>query len=330
MLYRILRSRFVQLFTRTFIKWQQDGCLEMGAALSYYALFSLFPIFLVIWGIVAKVGPIIICHNAFGDLLQDLCTSAADPSVALLQFAKNSLPEEAFNIVRQTFLQLQKDSTGASIVGFVILFISASNIFGALDRAVQKMWHTHKKPKDQQNLLSTVLQFIWERILAFTLVLGTAGLMLLSLLSRIAVTVLETLLKRVDLEISFLRIDDLNLISSIQLGGTLLTLTIVLMVLLRTLSPVRIRWRDVLPGAAFTMMLFIALQHLVSNSIISIGSRFQSYGVIGGVMVLMFWIYLTSQIFLLGNAFTYVYVHLFGSWRDRPSTNSIAPSPENS
>ncbi|NEQ96599.1 MAG: YihY/virulence factor BrkB family protein [Cyanothece sp. SIO2G6] len=319
MLHRIMRSRFVQLFTRTFIKWQQDGCLEMGAALSYYALFSLFPIVLVIWGIVAKVTPIIICHKALGNLLQDLCTSAPDPSVALLQFAKNSLPEEAFKIFRQTFRQLRQDSTGASIIGFILLFISASNVFGALDRAVQKMWHTHKRSKGQQNLLSTILQFIWDRIVAFMLVLGSAGLMMLSLLSRIAVEVLDTLLKRVDSEISFIQIEDLNLISSIQLGGTLLTLTIVLMVLFRTLSPVRIRWRDVLPGAAFTMMLFMILQHLVSNSIISIGSRFQSYGVIGGVMVLMFWIYLTCQIFLLGNAFTYVYVHLFGSWRDRPT-----------
>lgn len=315
---RITRSRVAQLFIRTFVKWQQDGCLEMGAALSYYALFSLFPIFLVIWGIIAKVAPIVICHNAFSSLLSSLCSSVSDPSEALLQFAKSSLPEEAFKIVERTFQQLQEDSTGASIVGFVLLFISASNVFGALDRAVQKMWHTHKRRQENQNLISTILQFIWDRALAFTLVLGTAALMIVSLLSKIAIEVLDKALNRFNSQVKFINIDDLNLISGIQFSATVLTLMAVLMVLFRTLTPVRIRWRDALPGAAFTVGLFMILQHLVSNSIISIGSRFQSYGVIGGVMVLMFWIYLTSQIFLLGNAFTYIYAHLFGSWRGHP------------
>ena len=93
---------------------------------------------------------------------------------------------------------------------------------------------------------------------------------------------------------------------------------IVVMILFKVLPSTRITWRDVLPGSFLTVMFFMLLQNLVSNSIISIGSRFKSYGVIGGVMVLMFWIYLTCQIFFMGNALTYVYTHLYGSRRDEP------------
>ena len=317
MLNFLVRSRAVQLFVRTFMKWQQDECLEMGAALSYYALFSLFPIFLVIWSIVARVAPIVICNNAIGSILADFCSSFPDPSEALLQFAKNSLPEEAFNIFDGTVNQLRQDSRGASIIGFILLFISASNVFGALDRSVQKMWHVHKHRQGNQNFFSTILRFLLNKVLAFSLVLGTAALMIMSLLSKIAIGVIEKLLEDVDSKIGFIQIENIDLISGVQFGASILTLMIVIMILFKILPSTRITWRDVFPGAVFTVTVFMVLQHLVSNSIISIGSRFRSYGVIGGVMVLMFWIYLVCQIFFMGNAFTYVYTHLFGSRRHK-------------
>jgi membrane protein len=63
--------------------------------------------------------------------------------------------------------------------------------------------------------------------------------------------------------------------------------------------------------------LFMLLQHLVSNSIIQMGGQFRSYGVIGSVMILMLWIFLTFQILLLGSEMTYVYAHLLGSRSQR-------------
>lgn len=328
LLHDLLRSRLVQLFVRTFMRWQQAECLEMGASLSYYALFSLFPIFLVIWSLLAKVAPAIICYKPLRNLLSasftqvngilnTYCTSKLELSV-LLDIANPPFPsEDVYNIVAGTLDQLQNDSTSASIIGFVLLFFSASNVFAALDRAVQKIWQLHEQRRENQNWLSTVLQVVLDKVLAFALVLGTAALIIISFLSKIAIGVLEKLLQDVNSKISFIQLDDLDLISGIQFGATILTLMMVVMILFKVLPSTRITWRDVLPGAFLTVMLFILFQHLVSNSIITIGSRFKSYGVIGGVMVLMFWIYLTCQIFFMGNAMTYVYTHLYGSRRNK-------------
>lgn len=330
LLHDLLRSKFIQLFVRTFMRWQQAECLEMGASLSYYALFSLFPIFLVIWSIIARIAPAMICYDGFRKLLSSLffvqasealetyCLQVPDPSRALLELAKNSIPsEDAYNIVAGTFTQLQQDSTSAGIIGFILLFFSASNVFAALDRAVQKIWKLHKEQHGNQNFVSTVLQFVLNKVLAFALVLGTAALIIISFLSKIAIGVLDKLLKGVDSRISFIQIEDLDVINGVQFGATILMFMLVVMILFKVLPSTRITWRDVLPGALVTVTLFIVLQHLVSNSIISIGSRFKSYGVIGGVMVLMFWIYLTCQIFFMGNALTYVYTHLYGSRRNK-------------
>lgn len=311
------------------MRWQQAECLEMGASLSYYALFSLFPIFLVIWSLLAKVAPRIICYEPLQNLLafsfaqvdqslETYCTSSLNLS-SLLDIVGQYLPsDEAYNIVAGTLNQLQDDSTSASIIGFIILFFSASNVFAALDRAVQKIWQLHKQRQGKQNFVSAILQFVFNKILAFALVLGTVVLIIISFLSKIVVGVLDKLLQNVDNRISFIQIDDLGLISGLQFGVTILMFMVVVMILFKVLPSTNITWRDVLPGSILTVALFIIFQHLVSNSIISIGSRFKSYGVIGGVMVLMFWIYLTCQIFFMGNALTYAYTHLYGSRHGKP------------
>ncbi|MEM9213632.1 MAG: YihY/virulence factor BrkB family protein [Cyanobacteria bacterium P01_F01_bin.150] len=329
LLHDLLRSRFIQLFVHTFMRWQQAECLEMGASLSYYALFSLFPIFLVIWSLLAKVAPRIICYEPLQNLLafsfaqvdqslETYCTSSLNLS-SLLDIVGQYLPsDEAYNIVAGTLNQLQDDSTSASIIGFIILFFSASNVFAALDRAVQKIWQLHKQRQGKQNFVSAILQFVFNKILAFALVLGTVVLIIISFLSKIVVGVLDKLLQNVDNRISFIQIDDLGLISGLQFGVTILMFMVVVMILFKVLPSTNITWRDVLPGSILTVALFIIFQHLVSNSIISIGSRFKSYGVIGGVMVLMFWIYLTCQIFFMGNALTYAYTHLYGSRHGKP------------
>jgi membrane protein len=92
-------------------------------------------------------------------------------------------------------------------------------------------------------------------------------------------------------------------------------LTLVVMVLYKVLPRTHVAWQDIWLGALFTASLWLILQQLISNSVISLGSRFRSYGVFSGFMVLMLWIYLSSQIFFLGGEFTYVYAHLLGSRR---------------
>ncbi|MEO1295678.1 MAG: YhjD/YihY/BrkB family envelope integrity protein [Cyanobacteria bacterium J06636_16] len=62
-----------------------------------------------------------------------------------------------------------------------------------------------------------------------------------------------------------------------------------------------------------TTGLFMLLQHVASNSIIRVGEQFMSYGVVGSVMILMLWIFLSCQVFFLGCEMTYVFTHIFGS-----------------
>ena len=297
---RIIQSKPAQLIIRTLLKWQRDECLDMGAALAYYGIFSFFPLLLVILSI-------------FGFLLG----TDTDVYNQLLSLAKSSLPFAAYSIVVSTLLHLNQSSIGAGLIGFLLLLLAASNFFGALNRFVKKIWQVQERQHTNNDLVASALNFLKERIAAFGLVLGTVLLMLLSLLSRIAIDATLKIADNFNQSIDFIAIDTLLLLQGLQKGTIFLLLILAIIVLFKILPSTQVVWGDVWLGALITAILYRLLQYLVRNSIIQIGSRFLSYGVVGSVMILLLWIYLTCQLFLLGCEFTYVYTHLFGSRRQR-------------
>ena len=293
---QIQRSKVAQLLIRTVIKWQKDECLEMGASLAYYALFSLFPILMVILSIFGLfLGPNTSIYQQ------------------ILTIAQGALPAEAFNMVKDTLINLNQSSVGAGLIGFGLLLMTASKIFEALNRSVDRIWDVIKSPEKNQKFKHIALTAVKDKIFSFLLVLSSAFLILLSLLSNIAIKIIVEIVAHFKEAINWLQIDDLLLIKALQVSISLLLSTAVVMFLFKTLPSTRIYWRDIWLGSVLTVALMSLLQHLVSSGIISIGGQFRAYGVIGNVMVLMLWIYLTIQIFFLGCEFTYVYTHLFGS-----------------
>ncbi|MGD1907464.1 MAG: YihY/virulence factor BrkB family protein [Leptolyngbyaceae cyanobacterium] len=293
---QLLKSKPVILLVQTVLKWQRDDCWEMGAALSYYALFSLFPIFLVVLSVFgAFIGPTSQVHEQ------------------VLQFSQSSLPPEAHTLVDRTLTHLNRNSVSAGIVSFLLVFFTASGVFGALTRAMNKIWHVHLTDTNGSGVQSAVATFLRNRILAFLLVFSSAALMVVSLVSKIVIEVILDLLLDLGNVVWFIQLDDLLLLRTLQGLTTYLILSAVLMVLFKVLPKTRIAWRDVWLGGFASTGLFMLLQHLVSNSIIQMGGQFRSYGVSGSVMILMLWIFLTFQILLLGSEMTYVYAHLCGS-----------------
>ncbi len=277
-----------------------DQCLEMGAAISYYALFSLFPIVIVILSVAGFfLGP------------------ETDVMAQVLTYAQTSLPPTAYDIVEDVLMHLNQSSIGAGVVGFLLLFFTASSVFGALDRSVDKIWNVPVQERTSDSVKSKVFTLIKDRVIAFSLVMSTAALMVLSLLSNIAIKTVRQLLTSFNDLISFIDLNEVAIIRDIQVGVTFLVLCLVILGLFKILPSTAVRLGDIWLGSLMTAFLLVLLQMLVSNSVIRIGSQFRSYGVIGGVMVLMLWLYWTCQIFFIGCEFSYVYTHLFGSRRKR-------------
>lgn len=302
---RLLPSKPAQLLVQTGLKWQRDKCAAWGAALSYYALFSLFPILLVALSVLGQVlGPEAALLNQFRHV------------------QLSWLPPEASEIVENTIMALNRSSTGAGIVGFALLLYSASTVFGVLNQAVDAIWNTDATRARTMPLRQTVMTYMVNRAIAFLLVLSTCLLLLASLLSQLWVESVVRFVDTFQWRLPWLDINQIPLADGLNYGLSMASIAISTLVLLKILPSVRVAWHDIWPGALLTATLFLLLQGLVTNSVVSIGSRYASYGVIGSVMILLLWIYFTCQIFFLGCEFSYVYSYLFGSRRHAVGRNS--------
>ncbi|MFH7243922.1 MAG: YihY/virulence factor BrkB family protein [Spirulina sp.] len=297
---QILPSKPAQLLIQTGLKWDRDNVPGMAAALSYYALFSLFPLLLVLLSIVGVlIGP----NTQVFETIQDTI--------------ERFLPAEAHDLIRDTLIALHQNSVGAGLVGFVLLLFMASTIFVILKRYVNQIWQSPSRVTEAGSPVKMALFFVANKISGFLLVFGTALLLFASLVSNIIIKIILKLVNEFQDLLPFVQIDELQLSRGLQVSSSLFILSIAICILFKILPTVRLSWNDVWLGALITASALVGLQQLVSNSVISIGSRFLSYGVIGSVMVLMLWIFLACQIFFLGCEFSYVYAHLFGSRRPR-------------
>jgi membrane protein len=294
----VLPSKPVQLLIQTGLKWDRDNCPGMAASLSYYALFSLFPMLLVILSLIGwLVGP---NTEAFGVIQSGL---------------QRYLPPEVRDLIRSTMISLNQNSVGASIIGFSLLLLTASAIFGVLRGAVNKIWRSPSRITEVGSVLHMVMFFMLNKLLAFLLVFGTALLLLTSLLSNIAINLILELLTILQTRFPTLQIDENLLTWGLQLSASILVLSLATGVLFKILPSTRVGWQDVWLSALLTTFCLVGLQQLVSHSVISIGTHFLSYGVIGSVMILMLWIFVAFQLFLFGCVLSYVYAHAYGSRR---------------
>jgi membrane protein len=130
-------------------------------------------------------------------------------------------------------------------------------------------------------------------------------------------------------------------------GGWLITLQIVNQIvsllfvvalfalMYRILPSVRVGWQDVLHGAVVTGMLFTVGKFAIGMYLGKAGVQ-SGFGAAGSIVVLLVWVFYSSQVFLLGAEFTWLYAHNHGTHAGEgaspfPATRpgaTVAPQPD--
>jgi membrane protein len=300
-----VKQTLVPLGQRTWGKFQADDGMGMAASLAYYALFSLFPLLLVTLSTLGfAVGP------------------NSNVRVDILRLAAESLPANAFEVVKEVLTSLTENRGPLGLIGFATLLLGASGFFGALNRCFDKIWAVAPGDDPSAGIRDKALSALRDKASAFALVLGCVLLVLLSMISDLIIGSLLAAADTFTGGLAFIPLDNVLLAKAIQLGVSFVGLTVVLALLYRVLPSTRVAWGDVWPAAVLAALLFMLLQRLVVGGVINLGGSYQGYGVIGGVMLLMFWLYLTLQVLLLGAELSYAFAELHGSRR------TLADQPE--
>jgi len=264
-----------RLARRALEAWTADYAPSMGAALSYYALFSIAPLLLIVIGVAGFFfGQEAARGEIFGQLNALLGADGARAIEGLLAAAR----KPASGII-------------AMVVGTALLVMGASTVFGELQNALDRIW---RAPARQTS--KGWWKLLRARVLSFGMILGIAFLLMVSLVLSALVSALGEWwgLHVFDVVLSF-------------------ALTTVLFAMIYKVIPrVRIAWRDVWIGAAVTAALF-ALGKFLIGLYIGKSSIASAFGAAGSLVVLMLWVYYSAQIFLLGAEFTRLYADEHGS-----------------
>jgi membrane protein len=264
--------------------WIDDHAQSMGAALSYYTVFSIAPLLLIAISVAGLVFGREAAQGAVVDQLQGLI--GQNGAQAIQDLLKNvSRPSEGIL---------------ATITGVVVLVIGATSVFGELQDDLDRIWQVPTRQK-----VAGWWAFLHARLLSIGMILAIGFLLLVSLAASAAFDAFaswstsalagwEGLAHVVNFVLSFV-----------------LTTALFAMIY-RFMPQATIEWRDVGIGALVTAFLFSVGKYLI-GLYIGKSALASGFGAAGSLAVLLAWVYYSAQIFLFGAEFTWAYAHAFGS-----------------
>lgn len=260
----------LHFFKEAFSEWNKDNASLLAAALAYYGLFSIVPLFIIL---------LIIPNYLFGHgmLGGDLVRQAQD-------LAGQQMPRHVGEMVDRAGDQAA--SFKFTLLSFLILFIGAAGLFVQTKRAFRIIWSPREDdaPIVMGTVKSYLRSFLLIPLVAFLLLASAFATAVLLPFGRYVEDLLPVhmgFLKLVTFFISFLFV------------------TLLFATTYKALSEVELGWNDVLLGSAITALFFdvgnFIIELYVSRS--DIGS---AYGAAGSLVIFLFWIYYSAQIFLFG------------------------------
>lgn len=306
-----LRTDFLPLLQQTWTDFQEDGAVQLGAALAYYTMFSIFPLLLLL---ISGLG--FFLSSDLGSVLSDQCQGEEVQACVLGVFGNNFSPEFSTTL-GEVLEDISSQARTGSIIGIITLIFAASGIFGQLNLIFNRIWKIPTQ-SDKGGIVATIQKALTQKLTAFAMVIAAGILLIFSL----ALTgIVDTLLRGIDnapLVGQVGGINDLPFIGGFLgiLVTTLVTIgvnALIFMILFKYLPNIKVAWKDVWIAALLTATLWEIAKRLL-NLYISSGSYSSAYGVIGTALILMVWIYFSSQILFLGAEFSHVYAKRFGSY----------------
>jgi membrane protein len=271
------RAYSLEILKETFKEWSQDKATRLAAALAFYVAIALGPLII---GVLAIVGFVYSTQAAQEELMAQVNNFMGPQSAEVVQtIVENAAQPDTARL--------------AGLLSLLVFFWSASNIFVQLQDALNTVWGVQLRPD---------LSFVDKakhRLFPLLMVLGIGGLLLVAVVASSALSSLETFVPTIVPGMAFFW-------QALTFVISLVIITLLFGAILKVLPDVEITWGDVWPGAAFTALLFMVGQLLLSWYL-GRQSGTSVYGAAGSLIVLLLWLYYSAQIFFFGAEYTQVY-----------------------
>ena len=252
-------------------RYQKDEMSQRAAALTYYALMSLFPALLIAVAVLGYFGQAALVSDA-ADYLKD---AGAPPETV-----------DAVTKALESAQQQRGTALGALIIGLATALWGAAGAFGSVGAALNQVFRVEEGRGFVKHKLHNL---IWTLLLIF---LAAVTCMLLFLGGGLA----EDVLGLVGLGGSAVEVWNV-----LRWPAALLVAMLVYAVVYYAAPNVEIRhWRYITPGAVFGVVMWILASAAFFVYVSSFASYSATYGAFATVVILLIWLYLTSAVLLLG------------------------------
>jgi len=275
-------ASLLAVLKKTLFEVSEDKIPRLAASLAFYTLLSLSPLLFLA---VAVAGFVFGEEAARGQIAAQLTqvfgAEAGEAIEAMIRYAR----QPGSGIV-------------GTVIGIAVLFFGASGVFGELQDSLNTIWEVAPRPG------RGVWGIIKDRFLSFTMVLGVAFLLLVSLVVSAALAAIGNWISGFDaVEVVW---EVVNFFVSMGLIALLFGLVF------KVIPDVKVRWRDVALGAVVTAALFTLGKLLIGLYVGKAGVA-SPYGAAGSLVVIVVWVYYSAHILFIGAEFTQVYTRVMGA-----------------
>ncbi|KAA9331726.1 YihY/virulence factor BrkB family protein [Adhaeribacter soli] len=272
------------LVRESWLEFLDINPFQLGAALAYYAVFSLPPM-------------IIIIVNAAG-----LFYGRKAVEGQIYVYMKDYIGVEGALEVQKMVANLSQYSglTLATIIGIAALLIAATGAFISLQDSLNFIWGVKPKPKQ------AFMKLVRDRFMSFLMILGITSLLLALVLVQSAFSWLNNHL------ILNIEGSQVFIANAVNLILSTLVIAFLFAAVYKFLPDADIKWRDVRVGAGVTAGLFTIGKILIATYIGKTDVA-SVYGAAGIMAILLVWVFYSSQILFFGAVFTLVYSRKYGS-----------------
>jgi len=217
------------LLKGTFSGFINDNAIKLSAALSYYTIFSLAPLLIIIISLSGIFfGDEAVSGRIFGQISGLVGSEAA---LQIQEIIKN--------------VKLSNSNTYAAVFGLVVLLIGASGVFAEIQDSINYIWGIEAKPK------RGLIKYIYNRLMSFSMIGSVGFLLLVGLIVNSLVDILSNRLAEIFPKNLVYLFYAINILLVFSIITTLFT------IIFKTLPDGKVALRDCVIGASFTSILFM-------------------------------------------------------------------------
>ncbi|MBC7829209.1 MAG: YihY/virulence factor BrkB family protein [Chitinophagaceae bacterium] len=277
-------SLYLRVLRKAFSGFIEDNAFKLSASLSYYTIFAMGPLLLIIMSLAGIFfGREAVQGKIYGQIKGLVGNEAAVQVQSIIQ-----------NI------SLSQHGTVGAIIGFIVLIIGATGVFTEIQDSINFIWSVKAKPKKGW------LKFLINRLISFSLVVSMGFILLVSLTVNALMDILSDKLLR------FFKDYTIYLFYVINVVIIFVIITGLFTVIFKVLPDAKIKWREALVGAGFTAMLFLIGKFLIGYYL-GRSDMGITFGAAASIVLILSWVYYSSLILYFGAEFTKVYAIETGS-----------------